>query len=395
MSTIPIMAMLGIGYVVFMVDKKQKNFPIPVALLLVGIGLSFIPFFTQIEVTETLIYHIFIPGLLFASAYQVSVKALRENAKVIGLLSTVGLLLTVLLLGAGIYYLGNFFFPISFIESMVVAAVLAPTDPVSVVAILKQAASDEDIANIVEGESLINDGTSIVLFSVLAEMYISHNMFNFGSFAYEFAYVSIGGAALGLLVGWLLSKAVNVTHHHDYQVMLSIIIAYGAFELAEQFGFSGVLATVAAGIMLSWQFTHGIKEKDYRKSLYGFWSVLEPSLLIILFLLLGIVATEFLLYANWAIALGILLLSLVVRFLVVFGTMQLFRGLHHVVDWKKVFLISWSGIRGSMSIFLLLTLSVMVLGDTNKLLLLSYPVVFLSLVIQSVGLYPLSRRMEE
>lgn len=394
MSTVPIISLLCIGYVVFMIDKKQQNLPIPVILILIGIGLSFVPYYSAIEVTEPLLYNIFLPGLLFASAYKFSPQALYKNAKVIGLLSTVGLLVTSVLLGFMIYYLGYFFFPISFIEALVVASILTPTDPVSVVAILKKATSDKSIANIVEGESMINDGTSIVLFGVLAGMYVNKNQFELLPFAGEFAYVSIGGAALGIAIGWILSKAVHITPQQDYQVMLSLIIAYGAFELAESLGFSGVLATVAAGLMLSWEFTHTNKEDHYRESLSGFWKVIEPTLLIPLFLLIGIVATEYLLYADWGVAAGIFTFSILVRFVVIFGTMQLSRGFRHLVDWKRAFLIAWAGIRGTMSIVLLLTLHEMMLGETDKLLLLSFPVVFLSLVVQSVGIYPLSKVLQ-
>ncbi|EGA90046.1 sodium/hydrogen exchanger [Planococcus donghaensis MPA1U2] len=392
MSAALVTTLLCIGYLVFTIDKKQENFPVPVVLVLIGIGLSFIPYFENVKVTETLIYDVFLPGLLFVSAYQFSAKALRKNAGIIGLLSTIGLGVTVVLVGFVIYWIGGWFFSISFAGAFVVAAILAPTDPASVVAILKNSSPDKNIADIVDGESMINDGTSIVLFSVLSAMYLQSESLNVFAALGEFLYVSAGGVILGVTVGWLLSKAVHITHHKDYQVMLSIVLAYGAFQLAESFGFSGVLATVSAGIMLSWEFSHTNKEDHYREALSGFWSVVEPSLLALLFLLIGIEATKYLSWDNWVVAIIILFASIAVRFVVVGSSFKLLRGNQHSDIWKKALLISWSGIRGSMSVFLLLQLGAMANGEiASELISLSFSVVILSLIIQSLGIHPLSK----
>ncbi len=394
MSAAVVMILLCIGYLVFTIDKKQENFPVPVVLVLIGIGLSFIPYFTGSTVTETLIYDVFLPGLLFVSAYQFSAKALRKNAGMIGLLSTVGLALTIILVGLTIYWIGGWFFSISLMGAFVAAAILAPTDPASVVSILKKSAPDKSIADIVDGESMINDGTSIVLFTVLSGMYLQSQTFSVLSVLGDFLYVSAGGITLGVGFGWLLSKAVHITHHKDYQVMLSIVLAYGTFQLAEGFGFSGVLATVSAGIMLSWEFSHTNKEDHYREALSGFWSVVEPSLLSLLFLLIGIEATQYLSWDNWILAVLILFASIAVRFIIISGTFQLLAGRKHGVIWKKSLLISWSGIRGSMSVFLLLQLGVMANGETDELISLSFSVVILSLIIQSLGIHPLSKILD-
>ncbi|ANU13918.1 hypothetical protein B481_1084 [Planococcus halocryophilus Or1] len=395
MSAALVTILLCIGYLVFTIDKKQENFPVPVVLVLIGIGLSFIPYFTGIKVTETLIYDVFLPGLLFVSAYQFSAKALRENAGIIGLLSTAGLGLTVVLVGLAIYWIGGWFFSISLAGAFVAAAILAPTDPASVVSILKKSSPDKNIADIVDGESMINDGTSIVLFSVLSAMYLQSESLDVVAALGEFLYVSAGGVILGVTVGWLLSKAVHITHHKDYQVMLSIVLAYGAFQLAESFGFSGVLSTVSAGIMLSWEFSHANKEDHYREALSGFWSVVEPSLLALLFLLIGIEATKYLSWDNWILAILILFASIAIRFVIVGSSFKILAGKQHSPIWKKALLISWSGIRGSMSVFLLLQLGAMANGEiASELISLSFSVVILSLIIQSLGIHPLSKMLD-
>ncbi|WP_349408964.1 sodium:proton antiporter [Pseudalkalibacillus sp. SCS-8] len=394
MSVSQVILLLLIGYIVFTIDKKQKNVPVPVLLVLIGIGLSFIPYFSGIEVTKEVIYGIFLPGLLFKAAYSFSPKALKANAGIIGMLSTIGIIVTTLFLGALIAFIGGLFTSISFVGALVIAAILTPTDPVSVVSILKKATSDDsNVADVVDGESMINDGTSVVLFGVISGIYMENKSFDFLSFLGEFLYMGVGGAVLGLVIGWIFSKAIHITHHKDYQVMLSIIIAYGVFHIAEHLGFSGVLATVAAGVMLAWEFNHTNKEDHYQEALSGFWDVVEPSILSLVFLLIGIVATEHLYMDLWGLAFIIFLLSMLVRFVVIYGTTQMFGPWRRDIGLKKAALITWSGIRGTMSVVLILSLHEKATGDLDLLLSLSFSVVVLSLVIQSLGVYPLSKKL--
>ena len=395
MSTVQILILLTIGYVAMTIDKKQKNFPLPVFLVGIGFGLSFIPYFNSITISKEIIYTIFLPGLLFASAYHYSATSLRKHAKVIGTLSTAGLLVTALLLGLATYWMGAGI-EISLVGALLVASILTPTDPVSVVSILKKSLDDPSVADIVDGESMINDGTSVVLFTVLLTMFTTQQEFEFWPFIGEFLSVSIGGVATGLVAGWIVSKAIHLSTHRENQVLLSVIIAYGAFHLAEAFGFSGVLATVAAGIMLSAELGRADEEEMHREYLNGFWKVAEPALLSILFLAIGIVAADYLLplHHGW-LAIGIFIVSIISRFIVIAGTMQLFSGYRKLMNVKKASLLSWAGIRGTMSIFLLLSLADAADSSADALVSLGFAVVLFSLVVQSIGIYPLSKALEK
>ena len=390
---IQITILLAIGYTALTIDRWQKNFPLPVFLVLVGIGLSFIPYFAAMSVSKDIIYDVFLPGLLFISAYQYSASSLNAHKGVIGVLSTLGLILTAIALGAFVYAFGGLFISISFVGALLFASILTPTDPVSVVSILKQSTDDPAIAEIVDGESMINDGTSVVLFGVLMGMFTIDESFQLFSFLGDFLYVSIGGAGLGLLIGWLFSKALHLAPQKENQVLLSIVIAYGVFHLAEFFEFSSVLATVSAGIMLSAELERTTNEKEYRAALNGFWEVVEPALLSLLFLLIGITSAKYLLFNHWILAIVIFVVSIVIRFLVIAGTMQVFDGLKQRISFSDAFLLSWSGIRGTMSVFLLLSLEAEANGNADLIISLGFAVVFLSLVFQSIGIYPLSKRL--
>ncbi|WP_067727736.1 cation:proton antiporter [Oceanobacillus damuensis] len=394
MSAHQVLILLIIGYIVFSIDKKQKFFPVPVVLVLLGLVLAIIPYFDDITLTKELIFNVFLPALLFVSAYSFPLDNLRKNKWIIGTLGTIGLLLTVLILGAAIYLVGNLFIQLPFVASLLIASILAPTDPVSVVSILKQSLSDEKIADIVEGESMINDGTSIVVFTLLLEMFTQDKSFSFGYFIGEFLYVSIGGILLGIIFGWTLSKAVHYSKHRQYQVMLSIIVAYGSFYLGEAIGVSGVLSTVTAGLMLSFEFGRNIKEDYFRESLDGFWNVVEPSVLSLIFLLIGIQAADYLLFSEWMLAIAIFMLSLIVRFIVLNGLTLTVPGWRHTISTKDTGLVTWSGIKGTMSVALLMGFEAAA-DNADMLISLTFAAVLLSLVIQSLGVYPIAKKIKQ
>jgi len=395
-----LLVLLFVSIVVYTIDVNKKFFPVPVVLVLVGMGLSFLPLFSHFSVSRDILYEIFIPGLLFVSAYQFSTHALKKNARLILVLSTVGMMATVLLLGAGIYWVTSFFEPFAWNVSLLLAAILVPTDPVSVIFILKNITGAEEIADIVEGESMVNDGTSIVIFTILLSMVQSGDTFSPLYFLENFAYVSLGGIGIGLVFGWILSQAIHITSQHEYQVMLSVLIAYGGFALAELFEASGVLATVVSGILLSFAFSKkDEKEDEFRRYLGGFWNVVNPTLSSILFLFIGIQFVPYIQFQNWTLwlpAFIFFILSILARFLVLGGTLLI------VPKWKKkfshffsvLFLLSWSGIKGSMSVVLLLWTESTTVGQNTFLISVAFVTTLLSFVFQSIGIYPLSRLLK-
>ncbi|CDQ20586.1 cation:proton antiporter [Halobacillus karajensis] len=385
--------LLFIGYLIFTLDKKQENIPVPTILVFLGIGMSFIPYFSSIHVTEHMIYHIFLPPLLFVSAYRFPPNQFKKHIGIILFLATAGILLTVGILGVVIYTMSGPFLSLSLIGGLLLASILTPTDPVSVVSILKKSTGDEKIADVVEGESLINDGTSIVIFSVLLGLYTNQQDFSVSSFLSEFLLVSLGGTALGIAFGWLMSKGVHYTHNKEYQVMLSIVLAYGIFNIAEGMGVSGVLATVFAGLMLSFEYGRTIKENHFKESLDGFWSIIESSALSLLFLLIGIEAVQYLQVSILGFAFIVFVLSMIVRFIIITGTTSIFHKWRKRISWRESTIITWSGLKGSMSVFLILSFQASHADGNELLLSLSFTTVLISLILQSLGVYPLSKKL--
>jgi len=387
-----IITLLLIGYLIYLIDSKRNYFPVPVILVLIGIGLSYIAFFDSVFISKDMIFEVFLPALLFTSAYQFKYKDLKDNIGIITILSTIGLVLTAILMGYGTFWISEFFTPLSLTASFLLASILIPTDPVSVTAILKRSKGEKRIADVVEGESMVNDGTSVVIFTIFLSMFATGEQFSTLSFLTEFLIVSAGGIGIGFIFGLLLKKLMIVSFKKHELVMLTIVIAYGAFYLADALEVSGVLATVTAGMMLSHEL--GMKE-DYesvQRHLNGFWDIVIPILLALLFLLIGIEATSYLSVSLWTFAVLLFLLSLLTRFIVVGGLV------YTVPVWRREFkddltatsLLTWSGIKGTMSIALVLWLEAENINGSSEMISLAFTVILLSLILQSIGVYPLT-----
>lgn len=389
MVTHQIAILLLIGYIVYTIDLKKKYFPVPVVLVLLGMVLSFIPLLSSLQISREIIFNVFLPALLFTSAYKFPLTQLKKHAGIITTFSTIGLMATATILGTTIYFVSEPFMSLSFVGAFLLAAILIPTDPVSVTAIIKKSTGKEEVADVVEGESMVNDGTSIVIFSIFLSMFQTGSSFSVWKFISEFFLVSIGGILIGLVLGWMASKAIYYTHNERYHVMLTIVLAYGSFYVAHALAVSGVLATVMAGIMMAYEFKK-MRESTVKDSLDEFWEIVNPTVLSILFLMIGIRAMEYILFPEWALAVIIFLLSIVARFIVLGGLV------YAVPVWRKDFkgyasVLSLAGIKGSMSVALLLWLETEGTSGDELLMSVAFAVVLLSLVLQSIGLYPMTQ----
>lgn len=381
--------LLLVGYIVFTIDLKQKYFPVPVVLVLLGMVLSFIPLLSSLYISREIIFNVFLPALLFTSAYKFPLAQLKKHIGIITTFSTIGLMATAALLGIAIYYVSGPFISLSLTSAFLLAAILVPTDPVSITAIIKKSTGKEELADVVEGESMVNDGTSIVLFTIFLSMIQTGSQFSFWNFISELFLVSAGGLFVGLVLGWLASKAIYYTHNERYHVMLTIVLAYGSFYIAHALSVSGVLASVMAGVMMAYEFrktkTHQVKD-----SLNEFWEIVEPTILSVLFLMIGIRAVEYLMFTDWGLAVIIFGLSVAARFIVLSGLV------YAVPAWREDFkgyasVLSLAGIKGTISVALLLWLETEGMSTEAPLISVAFAVVLLSLVLQSIGIYPMTK----
>lgn len=295
-----IVGLLTIASFVGAITKKVK-IPYTIALVIVGLVLSLFHFVTPFHLTEELVLFIFLPALLFEASWNLNIRYLKDTWKSIGLLATFGVLIAITIIGFSLHYALN----IPLIVALLFGAVIAPTDPVSVIAIMKQLNLDHRLAALVEGESLFNDGTSVVVFKLLLAILVIYGvnfpqekLLNYGGGGLlQFLGVVGGGCAIGMLIGYTLSKATNFFDDHLLELTFTTLAAYGSFIIAESIivpgivqhmHFSGVIATVTAGLVM------GNYGRDFGMSastqivVSSFWEYAAFAMNSILFLLIGL-----------------------------------------------------------------------------------------------------------
>ncbi len=249
--------LLAIAAVVTAIAKKF-HFAYPIALVIIGtiVGLSPIQslaelksFVVEDEVFHFIIITIFLPALLGEATLKLPMKQLIENKKIILSLAIIGTLISYAVVG----FLSMQFLSLPIIVAFTFAALMAATDPVSVLSIFKKIGVNERLAAILEGESLANDGVAVVLFqvsSISLLTYLTKGVTGIGLGVLDFIGVSIGGIAIGAILGYIFSVLTRFYDDYPVEILFSIVLFYSAFLTAEHFHVSGVIAVVVAGLVL-------------------------------------------------------------------------------------------------------------------------------------------------
>jgi CPA1 family monovalent cation:H+ antiporter len=233
---------------------KVARVPYTIALLLAGIVASVAGFEVGIQLTHDVILLLLLPPLLFEGAATTDLEAFRRDLPAVLVLATVGLLVSVLAVGYAVHAaLG---FPL--LLGLLFAVMAMPTDPVSVLALFEEIGAPERLSVLVEGESLLNDGVAVVVFGTLLALVRSGatpaalaSPLRLAAVGADIAVASLGGAAVGLLAGYVVYRVMRNLDEHMTETVLTIVLAYGAFLLAEHYlHVSGVIATVVAGLFV-------------------------------------------------------------------------------------------------------------------------------------------------
>ena len=222
---------------------KRIHVPYTTALVLVGIGVSFLPFHLEVRLSKELVLLIILPPLLFQGALHMDLDQLRRNLLPIVTLAVPGLIVAMLLMSAMLHYAMG----MPWLKGMLFGAMVAATDPISVLAVFREVKTPERLKALIEGESLFNDGTSVVLFGVIYGALYGGTEVTAGGAALEFIKVVIGGAAVGLALGYIAYKTMKRLDDHLLEVTLTVVLVFGSFLVAEVFHLSGVIAVVVAG----------------------------------------------------------------------------------------------------------------------------------------------------
>ena len=259
------------------------NVPAPIVLVLGGLGIAFVPGLPTIELDPDVIFLVFLPPLVYAAGWRASPQELRAVMRPLAMLS-IGL---VFLSGAVVAVVAHAVVPgLGWAEAAVLGAILAPTDAVAAIAIFRRIGGPERVRLLVEGESMINDGTALVLYRIAVGV-AAGGAFGLGDAALEFVTVSIGGIGVGLVVGALSILVIRRQTDTGLVIVLTVLAAYAAYILAEEVGVSGILASVVAGLYGGYWSPRAL-DADTRLSGVAFWRISVFALEITLFVLLGV-----------------------------------------------------------------------------------------------------------
>ncbi|MHB1703646.1 MAG: cation:proton antiporter [bacterium] len=411
-----------------------RYFKIPYASMLVIIGLfvGIFHIFPSLKITPYLIYYVFLPVVIFEGAVGIKLRPLMSNVLPIGALSIFGTIISAIFTGVIFHFVLDF--PLK--QSLIFGAIITPTDPITILSMLKNGAmkhknekedkkeieNREDIETLLAGESLFNDGISLVLFEVFlnlnlhkaanifsdgmrfslgsmhSSLYHLYNMFYyiFGiiqTSAVQFLYESIGGSILGIIIGYLVSLILSLATDFLTEIMISLLLAYASLIAAYYLHMSFIMAVIFSGITLA---NYGFKNKVTGRTLEVFPIVVEYITFIInsiLFLIIGIEINLFKIFDIWLISLFIISLVLFSRFLGVYiisplvnlikNRFKIFSNGLTLNKRYKRFLV-FGGLKGALPIAMALSLPLN-MHLRNEIITYVFIAVLFSLTIQAIS----------
>lgn len=257
--------------------------PYPILLVLAGLALGFVPGVPTIQLPPAVVLVAVLPPLLYYSAYSTSLRDLRQNARAISLLS-IGLVITTTCAVALIAHamIDGF----TWASAFVLGAVVSPTDPIAATKITHRLGVPRRIVAVIEGESLVNDGTALVLYKVAVTAVVA-GTFSVWNAGLRFLWSVSGGVAIGLVVGYLVAEIRRRLDNPPLEVTIALMTGYFAFIPASAVGASGVLAVVTAGVYLGWR-TPELTSVQTRLQGAGVWEILAFVINALLFALVGL-----------------------------------------------------------------------------------------------------------
>ena len=352
---------------------QRLRMPYTVGLVLVGAALAILYRGFHVDLDPHIILGIFVPPLIFEAAFHLPVPNLRQNISAILTLAIIGVLLTTFLVG-GIVTLGA---GMPFSYAIIFGAIIAATDPVAVIALFKTMGVPKRLQVILEGESLFNDGTAIVIFNI-AVAAAATGVFNVREGVGDFITSAGVGLGIGFVLGILTSFVISRINDHLIETALTFVLAYGAFVLAESIHVSGVLAVVAAGLANGNIGPRGMSPTT-RIVVYNFWEFMSFIANSFVFLLIGLVTDISLITNYWPFILWGILAALVARLIVIYGLLVPFKSIP--TRWKHI--MYWGGLRGAISLALVLSLSTKLGAQVyNQLLAMVFGLVLFTLLVQ-------------
>jgi len=366
---------------------------IGISLMLIGadvLGLGVrapaVAFLTELHFAETLLESM-LAFLLFAGALHVDLGYLSGQKKIIGLLATVGVMVTTFLVAGLIYVMSSAVgVSMSFIECLLFGSLISPTDPIAVIGILKSAKAPKTLETKIAGESLFNDGVGVVVFLSILGIALGaqgHGGMTAGDIGVLLLKEVVGGVVLGLLGGYVAYKMIATIDDYQVEVLITLALAMGLYSFAHVVHTSGPLAVVVAGLLIGNTGREFAMSKKTQARLDDFWELIDELLNVVLFVLIGL---ELLVldFSTEVLALGAIAIPLVLfaRWVSVGGAVTVLRRSMPFSP-HAIKIMTWGGLRGGISVALALSIPQSI-DARAAILTITYVVVVFSIVGQGL-----------
>jgi monovalent cation/hydrogen antiporter len=376
------------------------HIPYPILLVLGGLALGFVPGIPQLELKPQIVLVAILPPLLYSSAFFTSLRDLRTNIRPLSLLAVGLVLVTTVTVAAACHtFISGLSWPVSF----VIGAIVAPTDAVAATAIASRIGLPRRLVAIIEGESLVNDATALVVYRFAVAAVVT-GTFSLWHAVWHFVVDVVGGIAVGLAVGFVIRQVRRRLNHSPTEIAIAIFSGYFAYLPADAMGVSAVLAAVTVGVYVGW-YTPELTNVQTRLQGDAVWEILVFMLNGVLFALVGLQLHSILnglsgrspltLIADGGVVAGSVMLT---RLVWIYPATYIPRFLFPSIrardpypPWQYPTVIGWAGLRGAVSLAAALALPLVALGGTafperDFVIYLAFCTILATLVFQGLTL---------
>jgi CPA1 family monovalent cation:H+ antiporter len=405
MPPVAVVLLLLAGACLLAGGARRKGVPYPVVLVLGGVVLSLIPGVPKAQLDPDVVFYLFLPPLLYSASFLFSTEELRREAPAISVLAVVLVLATVGVVAVCAHAAAGLSWPVAFL----LGAIVGPTDPVAASATVQRLGAPQRIATILEGESLVNDGTGLTAYKI-ALVAVGTTSVSLGGTVGRFVLVAVGGIAVGLAAGWVSTTVRRRLDDPSVEVGIAALTAFGAYAGADELGVSGVLAAVAAGLFVGAR-SDDIASPGARLQSAAFWTTVTFLLESTLFLLVGLQlvdviqglapASAWTRIGQAAAVCGAVLGLRLAWMLAVPAALSLVRlrpsFLQRDRAWREQLVIGWSGMRGAVSLAAALAVPLTLhrhpFPDRSLVVFLTYTTILGTLVLPGLTLPLLVQRL--